>query len=70
MPVKELSDALDFTVLKVVNQVGVNINNASASILKYVSGLKKIYHRKYLIIIKKWLVRLTHREEIKKNKRN
>lgn len=38
---KELSESLDFTVSKVVNEVGVNINTASPSILKYVSGLTK-----------------------------
>jgi len=38
---KELNSKLDFTVLKVVNDVGVNVNTASASILKYVSGLTK-----------------------------
>lgn len=36
-----LSDALDFTVSKIVNEVGVNINTASPSILKYISGLNK-----------------------------
>ena len=36
-----LSDALDFTVSKIVNEVGVNINTASDSILKYISGLNK-----------------------------
>ena len=41
VPEKELSKSLDFTVSKVVNQVGVNLNNASPSILTYVSGLKK-----------------------------
>ena len=38
---KELTEALDFITTKVVNSVGVNINTASKSILKYVSGLKK-----------------------------
>jgi len=38
---KELTEALDFTVSKVVNEVGVNVNTASASILKHVSGLTK-----------------------------
>lgn len=38
---KELASALDFTTSKVVNEVGVNINTASKSILKYVSGLTK-----------------------------
>ena len=38
---KQLTEALDFTTSKVVNEVGVNINTASNSILKYVSGLTK-----------------------------
>ena len=38
---KELGENLDFTVSKVVNEVGVNVNTASPSILKYVSGLTK-----------------------------
>ncbi len=36
---RELGDALDFTTSKVVNEVGVNVNTASKSILKYVSGM-------------------------------
>ena len=38
---KELDDELGFVVSKVVNEVGVNLNNASDSILNYVSGLNK-----------------------------
>jgi len=38
---KNLNEALDFIVSKSVNNVGVNINTASASILKYISGLTK-----------------------------
>jgi len=38
---KKLDESLDFVVTKVVNQVGVNINTASTSLLKYVSGLNK-----------------------------
>lgn len=38
---KKLNESLDFVVSKSVNQVGVNINTASASLLKYVSGLTK-----------------------------
>lgn len=41
LPQKELASSLNFTVSKIVNQVGVNINNASPSLLSYVSGLKK-----------------------------
>lgn len=36
---KELDEALDFAVSSVVNSVGVNINTASPSLLKYISGL-------------------------------
>lgn len=38
---KELDEELAFVVSKVVNKVGVNLNNASESILNYVSGLNK-----------------------------
>ncbi len=38
---KKLSDALDFVVSNAVNQVGVNVNTASESLLNYVSGLDK-----------------------------
>ncbi|MBE6156439.1 MAG: RNA-binding transcriptional accessory protein [Firmicutes bacterium] len=38
---KKLKESLNFIVEKVVNQVGVNLNTASASILKYISGLTK-----------------------------
>ncbi len=38
---KELSEALSFTVSKIVNEIGVNINTASSSILSYISGLTK-----------------------------
>lgn len=36
---KKLTEQLDFVVEKAVNQVGVNINTASPSLLQYVSGL-------------------------------
>ena len=38
---KKLSENLDFVISKVVNNVGVNVNTASSSILKYISGLTK-----------------------------
>ena len=37
----KLSDSLTFVVETVVNQVGVNVNTASSSLLQYVSGLSK-----------------------------
>ena len=36
---KKLSETLDFVVSNAVNQVGVNVNTASGSLLNYVSGL-------------------------------
>lgn len=38
---KKLSESLSFIVETAVNQVGVNVNTASASLLQYVSGLSK-----------------------------
>ncbi len=38
---KELDEELAFVVSKIVNKVGVNLNNASEAILKYVSGLNQ-----------------------------
>jgi protein Tex len=38
---KKLHDSLTFVVETVVNQVGVNVNTASPSLLQYVSGLSK-----------------------------
>ncbi len=61
---RELSDKLDFTVKKVVNDVGVNVNTASASILSYVSGLTKTVIEKILKFKEKGSFK--NREEIKK----
>lgn len=38
---KELNESLTFVVETAVNQVGVNVNTASVSLLQYVSGLSK-----------------------------
>ena len=63
---KQLGDALDFTTSKVVNSVGVNINTASKSILKYVSGLtKSVIENIYKYKEEK---KITSRDEIKKIK--
>jgi len=43
VPQKRLDESLDFVVSKAVNNVGVNINTASQSLLKFVSGLNKKY---------------------------
>ncbi|MDL2228820.1 RNA-binding transcriptional accessory protein [Treponema sp. OttesenSCG-928-L16] len=43
---KKLSESLDEVVSSVVNNVGVNINTASASLLKYVSGINSSLAKK------------------------
>lgn len=60
---KELSENLDFTVSKVVNEVGVNVNTASKSILKYISGLTKTTIDKIFDYKEKH--KISNREEIK-----
>ncbi len=64
---KKLNDSLDFVVSKSVNQVGVNINTASASLLKYVSGLTKKTIDKILEYRDKF-GKIINREEVKKIK--
>lgn len=64
---KKLSESLDFVVSKAVNSVGVNVNTASASLLKYVSGIKKNNIEK-LINYREKHGRINSRDEIKKNK--
>jgi len=56
---------LDFVVSKAVNQVGVNINTASSSLLKYVSGISKKHIDKILEYRNK-KGKILSREEIKK----
>lgn len=41
LPEKELTEKLDFAVLKSVNRVGVDLNTASIELLMHVSGLNK-----------------------------
>lgn len=62
---KELGDELGFVVSKVVNEVGVNLNNASDSILNYVSGLNKKIIGK-ILDYKKKNGSFKTREELKK----
>lgn len=64
---KKLSESLDFVVSKAVNQVGVNINTASPSLLKYVSGITKKNIDK-IIDYRDKFGKINSREEIKKNK--
>lgn len=41
LPAKELDEKLDFTVEKIVNRVGADINTASKELLTHISGLNK-----------------------------
>ncbi len=67
VPEKELKTRLDFVVSKAVNSVGVNINTASTSLLKYVSGITKKNIDK-IIEYRNNFGRFNSREEIKKKK--
>ena len=64
---KKLTESLDFTVSKCVNNVGVNINTASPSILKYISGLTKSAIDK-IIKYREENGKIKSREELKKKK--
>ena len=60
---KKLKDNLDFVVSKAVNSVGVNVNTASPSLLKYVSGITKRVSDK-LIAYREKVGRINSRKEI------
>ncbi|MBO5376049.1 MAG: RNA-binding transcriptional accessory protein [Bacilli bacterium] len=64
---KKLDESLDFVVTKTVNQVGVNINTASPSLLSYVSGLNK-KAIEAIINTRNENGKINSREEIKKIK--
>ena len=64
---KDLKENLDFVVTKTVNNVGVNINTASTSLLKYVSGITSKNIEK-IISYRESKGRINSREEIKKQK--
>ena len=61
---KKLTESLDFVVSTAVNKVGVNVNTASPSLFKYVSGITKKNIDKILEYRNK--NRIKNREEIKK----
>ena len=63
----KLKENLDFVTTKCVNEVGVNINTASTSILKYISGLTKKSIDK-IVEYREKNGMFTSREEIKKKK--
>lgn len=64
---KDLDEALHFTVESIVNNVGVNINTASYSILSYISGLTKPMIDK-IINKRNEIGKFKSREEIKNKK--
>ena len=64
---KKLNESLDFIVEKSVNLVGVNINTASPSILKYVSGITKTNIDK-ILKYRDTNGKINSREELIKNK--
>ena len=64
---KRLNESLDFIVEKSVNLVGVNINTASPSILKYVSGITKTNIDK-ILKYRDTNGKINSREELIKNK--
>ncbi len=64
---KGLNESLDFVVTKAVNSVGVNVNTASSSLLKYVSGMTKKTIDK-IIKYREDNGKITSRNEMKKAK--
>ncbi len=62
---KKLSDSLSFIVETAVNQVGVNVNTASASLLQYVSGLSKTVAEN-IVKLRNEQGRFTSRTQLKK----
>ncbi len=64
---KKLADSLDFVVSKAVNSVGVDVNTASPSLLKYVSGINKKNIDK-IIDFREEHGKFSSREQLKKSK--
>lgn len=65
---KELSESLDFVMIKAINQVGVNVNTASKELLKYVSGLDATT-AKNIVLYRNEFGKFTSRKELLKVKR-
>jgi len=64
---KLLNESLNFVVSSIVNKIGVNINNASADLLSYLSGLSR-KNAENIINYRKEHHKFTKRSEIKKVK--
>ncbi|WP_423189959.1 Tex family protein [Alkalibacterium sp. f15] len=65
---KKLSGQLDFVIEVVVNQVGVNVNTASAALLKHISGLTKTTAEN-VVTYREENGKFTNRSQLKKVKR-
>ena len=68
IPEKDLEEQLDFVVEKTVNNVGVDINTASKSLLKYVSGLNAGVAQQ-IVLYRNEFGKFNNRQEIKKVKK-
>lgn len=62
---KELTQSLDFVVETAVNQVGVNVNTASSSLLEHVAGLSKTIARN-IVVEREELGKFSSRKQLKK----
>ena len=65
VPDKDLKESLDFVVLSCVNNVGVDVNTASVSLFKYVSGITNTLANK-LITYREKVKKIKSRAELKK----
>lgn len=63
---KQLAESLTFIVETAVNQVGVDVNTASASLLQYVSGLSKTVAENIVIMRSSENGQFTSRAQLKK----
>lgn len=68
LSVKQLNERLDFTVLKCVNRVGVDLNTASKELLMHISGLNKS-NADAIIDYRTQFGRFSSREQLKKVKK-
>lgn len=62
---KKLNESLTFVVETAVNQVGVNVNTASSSLLQYVSGLNKTVANN-IVKYREELGKISDRKQLKK----
>lgn len=62
---KELTESLNFVVETAVNQVGVNVNTASSSLLEHVAGLTKTTANN-IIKLRHEIGKFTNRKQLKK----